>query len=400
LVAHIPPQVRTSIDQVFQRATRWYDTHPSLKDRIKNVRAENTPGVFCLEKPSSSLFRNFAVLCKWTSIGHYQAALGRAVSADQLVPTEQLVESLRIDTGGNAAFERYFQSVLSPKFIMPIDDPQSGATVDTKSELRRLIAARRTVEQLLPAALKSAERINKIDDELLKAHFAAGLMSAGLKVSPAEFGIKSATKEAVRQVRAKLQDDRQAASAALQPFERAMRERLCTAHRLLRSPEVQAKIRKADQLAQHSEALRRSYNVLRDAHDAMMEFRRDILLMNVLAFNLQRHHENTDLKGKYFDTARDVHRSFSSLRNRLRDEPYPLEHSKQGLTVANYLADIIPPAERVEDLMVAAHHAMDRAVNLFPRILGRLALVAEKVEKIAGLRPMKEPTATTHDNTG
>ena len=89
--------------------------------------------------------------------------------------------------------------------------------------------------------------------------------------------------------------------------------------------------------------------------------------------------------------ARNIHGHLASLRTTLGDHPYPLEHSGENLTIASFAVETLPPVDDIGTLVERAHETPQRLGVLHFRILGRLAMLIEKVEKVLGLPPMPEP---------
>ena len=100
--AALPPETRIKLeDQAGLEPTHWYDTHPSLADRIRRARQLAKPGVFHLEWPSTSLFQNFEALSRQVTIIFYRDEVGLPIEESQLVsvhapakPAEPVPEEL------------------------------------------------------------------------------------------------------------------------------------------------------------------------------------------------------------------------------------------------------------------------------------------------------------------
>lgn len=397
LADHIPPHVGAHLEQSFQQRTGILDTHPSWKDRIAHVMKDDAPGVFTLEQPASKLFQNFPVLCKWTTIGHYQVWLGRDVNPDHLTPTDKIIETFQIDSRGNQAFAHYFQDIFSPIRIIVLDDPFTGPAPVESEEMQRLRRARAQVESCLSAARDASKRLEEIDGRLLKIHHAEQLAAAGIKDVIPDLTLHSRAPAALRSKRDAAQQDRQRALHDLTPFECATRERLYAAMRLLRCPEIAARINRANKIVSHVEAVYRALATMCEVHPSLMDLRRQVILMAALCAAASSAADDA-LVNKLHNLSVDVHRLVTSLRNQLHGAAYPLEHSRQGLTLDADVCQSIPAAHDIGALMSAAIDAMERATHLYPRLLGRLALVAERIEKLAGLSPLPEPPRTEEPN--
>ena len=80
--------------------------------------------------------------------------------------------------------------------------------------------------------------------------------------------------------------------------------------------------------------------------------------------------------------------SLETLRWKVGDTIYyPFEHAQENVTLARFvLPDPIPPKEDIQGLLQLSEAALDRLLGLYSRVLGRLALTAEEVERVSGRR--------------
>ena len=76
---------------------------------------------------------------------------------------------------------------------------------------------------------------------------------------------------------------------------------------------------------------------------------------------------------------------------------YPFEHAHEGITLRRFALPSIPPKESIGDLTRTAGEAAERIGTLYARVLGRLAVTAEEVERACGLSPL---TGADQDEAG
>ena len=67
-------------EHIYNRETGIFDTHPCDSERIESAMREDSPGVFAVELPASSLFSNFTGSAKQTTQRHYRDDLGLCVT--------------------------------------------------------------------------------------------------------------------------------------------------------------------------------------------------------------------------------------------------------------------------------------------------------------------------------
>jgi Zn-dependent protease with chaperone function len=71
--------------------TRFWDTHPTERERIANIRRESLKGIFCLDEPATALFTNFEELAKNATLRFYHGLYGPYIPKAMLVPRAQSI---------------------------------------------------------------------------------------------------------------------------------------------------------------------------------------------------------------------------------------------------------------------------------------------------------------------
>lgn len=86
------------------------------------------------------------------------------------------------------------------------------------------------------------------------------------------------------------------------------------------------------------------------------------------------------LAGRIQHASADAHRHLTTIRNLLRDQPYPLERTRKELTLAEYAIDVLPARDNVPAIAICGMQTVERLEDLYRSIMGRMALIAEHVE--------------------
>jgi Zn-dependent protease with chaperone function len=88
--AEMPDKKKASIKQkALFGQTRFWDTHPTERERIANIRRESPKGIFHLDEPATALFTNFDELEKNTTLRFYRGLFGPHIPKAMLVPRTQ-----------------------------------------------------------------------------------------------------------------------------------------------------------------------------------------------------------------------------------------------------------------------------------------------------------------------
>jgi len=104
----LKPEVRRAVRaHLNDTESDWSSTHPASKDRIRIVEEAGRPGVFDLEAPATSLFRDFEQLCRAATRQRYTVVLGRPVEENELTSAEMLVDELEETAQGLVAARRF-----------------------------------------------------------------------------------------------------------------------------------------------------------------------------------------------------------------------------------------------------------------------------------------------------
>jgi Zn-dependent protease with chaperone function len=74
--------------ELSESKTSLLSTHPSPRDRVHAITSASEPGIFHSTAPASTLFKDFASLCRLLTCMHYRQDLGLDVAEEHLIPTE------------------------------------------------------------------------------------------------------------------------------------------------------------------------------------------------------------------------------------------------------------------------------------------------------------------------
>jgi len=72
--------------------TGWFDTHPSVADRVRQARRHAESGVITSEAPARDLFENFVMISRLVTLAHYEDDLNVPTTEDFLIPLEALIQ--------------------------------------------------------------------------------------------------------------------------------------------------------------------------------------------------------------------------------------------------------------------------------------------------------------------
>jgi Zn-dependent protease with chaperone function len=376
------------------RKTHFFSTHPATPRRIEAAERAGDPGIFRLTLPAWAVFRDFPSVCRTVTYNHYRAVVGKEIFEAVLVPTAGVLAQQQAETASGEAFQRYFPGSMPgvrpiyPEVLeMEIKPPR-----DAKIAAQELREARLELESQLPDFEQTAERYMKAIDKLHEVRVARDLVGAGIKVRPGSLGVPKATSEALREAIRQAEAARESVALSLEPGLAAARRRLVCALRLLYVSGVDKRLPEAAAYRQRIPALLLTLAALRDCREPLRELRLDLRSLITLIMNARGQDRNELFFPRLRDCAERVQRHLGSVIGTLSATEYPYEHSRGVVSIAEVLRTGVPAnADYPVELAQNAEATIDGMFRLYFRVLSELAAMAEKVETLLKLPPIKAP---------
>ena len=391
----MPAEIRDAVlKAASEHKTSLFDTHPAPPARIERAMCEGNEGIFNLDGPATDLFRNFDALARATTFDYYRANLGREVSRDQLFPIADAVVDQEVRRESDEAFERFFLGALSATHRLPLASEPARAPADPRAAKTKLIEARQDQTASRQAALAAVEGWNEANSRVVHAEVATAMLKVGKRFNVTEYGLDQASPRAAESAlrRAEAEIERLAHKAA--PFGQASADRLELALSFLELDVVVARIPGGEMHREEARALRACASALGDRiMPDLLPTARAVHGMEALIVEFQKGKEddpaaiNAMIRG-----GETLHSRLTELKWKIGDRiAYPFEHSRQGTTLGRFVLPSVPDAKAISDLMNVGTTARDRLYTLHQRTLGRLAAIAEDVEKAIGLARLEPP---------
>ena len=388
-IAQIPPEALTAIDEALEsERTRLFDTHPADRDRIAAVRALCASGVFRLDGPATALFRDFDALAREASVDHYRGVLGDQFKPDQqLQPYREVVAGVESDVEADRAFRRVYPG--RPSLLRPIPLPSKlpDLAIDPAAAKAKCEAIR--AKQLAARAAHDAEfgPFNELCDKLHRIEAAAVMLEAGFKIKAANYGLLAAKAGAARALADVTGREIADQAAKLDPFDKLCAQRMALAFITLNSEECAREVDPDETLRDEV----RSYHPIAAAMgecvwpvaNALGGARAE---MAAILENFGGNEQNAKLHQAILAEARVVREKLEELKAAIGDGlPYPFEHAKGEISLAEFAVPTVPEANDIGDLLDASVRAYDHLGTTYGRLLGRLAMIVERVEAFLGL---------------
>jgi Zn-dependent protease with chaperone function len=334
----MPPELRKQIETVDPEKEKGgtFDTHPPDHARIESAQRQRAPGVFQLEAPAGELLPADGELLRRVTVAFYQHENDLHPSAAQLISVSDVLARQDTLEAEEGAAERYFGEVFDLFNPLGGRGEATPAIGGLGAGLASLAHARETALRLRPEPLpEDAPPTLKRDPE---------------KVAAAQ---------------------------------QAARQRLAAAVALLHQPDVRQRLDRAEQLEAEVNRLSSALaslsleapalQQLATAHDELVDL-----------FNqLSSAGEDESLNSRIMEGLGRLHVQTGELERRLEAVPYPFEHARGTVTMATYAFQDLPADDGMSgETQARTATVLRRMLALETRARGRLAVIAERLEKV------------------
>ena len=395
----------------FQEAqTGLFDTHPTDRDRIERARSLKARPVFKLDvsnpviqeridlarkndptdlfdnsPPASILFRDFDGTARRVSLAYYRGVFGKEVMPKNLVSAESMVKSQDEEMEHFKALDRFFQGQFN--ILRPLGLPAGPLQVltDPKKTLETIKDSRQIVRTSSAEYSRMLKSFEDMEERIIGAFQIREILDAGFHLSDTDVDAMFATFQEVEE------GGRLAVAEKLEPFEQQVRSRLMGCLQLITVPAVAARVEDAEGMQEEAEGLLSAGNKLELLQDSVRDLKIAYHQLGTLVNHLEGNEEDEKLVQRIRQKMAEVRKSLGMLKNRLLETDYPFEHTQTNMTLGEFVIGPIPDEDDLGSLLEVTYTAIDRIFRVYARLAGRLARLAETVEKAVGLPPLPEP---------
>jgi Zn-dependent protease with chaperone function len=376
------------LEQFLQREPEeLFSTHPTARQRTASALREKGVGVFSSNLPATALFYDVDVLAQKVSLAYYRQMLGNQVEERNLIAFQAAQESQEQGENERGALERFFQN---PNWLrgLPLPPKLPPLPADPQVVHDELEKARRAV---LGTDAHHAREIQNYREALrgrIDALQARALRDAGFSIDAGSFGLANGDPATASMAAERAESLMRSSGVQLEKFEKLEVRRLGLALVLLAEPRVAARLPAAEAWGQEVPRLLACAAFLSGIFPQMSGLRTTRAVLDILAHQLQPERDNTRLVATITERLAAFQDQLKTLHRDLRPQPYPFEHAREGINLAQVAIPSMPAANDLGGLIGMSEHALDRLLEVYGRLLGRLAWMAEKVEEALGMPPL------------
>lgn len=397
-VDQLTPELKQALDQ-HQKSerTQWFDTHPSQSDRFRNVRQVKTEPAIDLpdqlrKARANLLFDRADRISKGLTRRFYRQALGRQFRETTLYPAEELVERKQSEMAAQECLRRYFQVDMPVFYPIPIAEDADQPSESPTATVHELIRLRERMLKLAPRFRDLIQRYDRSEDNLLETAAAVTLESVGVAVRKPPVVLLNARQESAEEVYEVVEQAVSNLSTEMLEYEHAAGGRLSAAMQLLAHPQVAAKFEDGDRMQEEGlEYVRQTL--------AVTGFMGDVRALRVLCHRVVAllSHISDDASDRYMHTVFALLSTLSQLLHDLAwemgDYEYPFEHAEGDKSLQEFVLPAVPEPNDIGGVLMVSRIAAERLATVQMRLFARLAVLAEKIERRMGLKPLDLPPA-------
>ncbi len=377
LPVHVIDPLRS---QLASEKTSLFATHPAARDRVANARGELARPAFSSDLPAPALFRDFAALSKRVSLDFYRAVLGPRVTPEDLFPLTGVVERRDRTSNERDVLNRYFRDTVTALRPLVLDTRPLTDVKGTEALVAAARAAHQQVAEALPQMLRDGTDYQETFDKLLELQKAQAMTTAGFQLKGAD---SAAIQHLENQAREQLDD----LDERLKSGEQAVGKRLTTALYLMKSELVSFRVDGVDEFRREAPALLRNTQLMTSVHPLLTELLGIRSEVGVLGAQLREAEPPDGLRWALEAALDRLRGQLAEICRKLEGAPYPFDHADAETTLQSYVVPEMP--EHLDlGLYDLGGYALDHAYEIYFRLVGRLAFIAEQLEQAAGLEPL------------
>lgn len=351
-----------------------WETHPSNAARIRRVNSRPAPGIFTIETDCTTLFKNFDAVSQECSRRLYMNVLGEDSAKADFQSSEDFIKESRKKRQKLDAFDRFFGTICGMPVPLPFDSNISDIPL-TEVVLDELKSSREEINKQMKTVSEQNEAYDQLYAKLVLVLQGKAVLTGGFRIEEDQFGFKGSTLTDADIAETEIRKGLELAYSQLMKAAKPVCRRLeCGLRMALPSnPQLQSMISSAVLLTKSAPNVRAVIEHLIGAE----------ILLSQDPTGSDKH---SSAIAKYCTDAREC---VDSICEELGDAPYPFGGEIEETTLAAHLKGkgLPPETSYVEfvDLYQYADRAKDILCNLYPQVMGSLALEVEKVEREMGL---------------
>jgi len=382
-----PP--RTSPPRFLLRLMQVLVTHPPTVLRVERVRREGSEGVYRHEAPASDLLRHFETICKWTTLGLYHRKLGKHVQIGHLKPLPDDGRHRELRAAGRVASRRFFQGTLHPAHKIFPGTASLGRRLAAEEARQALARTRNAVLRDAPGVRGAVAEIIDLEHALVKAMDDKTLTGDEALIAPPSsiHRHRHEGRDSTPKMSAKLDVLRR----EIERFDRLVERRLNISLSMLKSGSMSASVRRSENLDRHADLLLEVLEFLRAVEPIADDMRISLGAIKHLWGHQDNKPEGTLTNERAAAAAKRLRRAVKKLRPKMLEAPRAVTRCQTGILPPATVSGTAAPLDTIGQIYRAAISLVNQLNESYGDVIGRLAIITERIERTAGLAPLPQP---------
>jgi len=356
-------------DHIKKEETSIWSTHPSDRDRNANARSEAAAGVFKIDRPMTDIFTDLHRVSKITTVHLYRTVLNNSFNESQLTSSAETIRKSEELTADYDAFTRFFGDSIS--IATPLSLRKFGE-IPVVSPIEILADIQKRTEET--ANVNS--QFDTVFGSLIDIQQGKALLKAGYTIKDNQFGFTGTTIEAAKKAelakREELERSRSALSDCTSLFIQRIKSSLSTEPSKL-DPQLKENCLKLMKTASLIESHSVPYQKLLEEFNEVK-----IIISQDTIENEKRWNTIVELCESMYDELTKLYKELTAI-------PYPFEHTKANVSMAEFIIDTVPLKSDHQQIYGASENFISGMAGLYSRVLGRLARHVETHETVIGV---------------
>ena len=386
---------------ISESKTGVFDTHPADQDRIRSAWQESSIPVFQSDLPASLLFRDFSQLSCRVSSDLYEAALGEEAKTTERQSAEQVLERQQQSDAEEQARTRFFCGAVHYYRVLSVPAGPVFEPPDVGGLLQRMVVCHQRLKGGWRRYLKACEAYEESHVAYAHALQAETILDAKMSFDPETFHLSGKDQAAVTEkfVAAKRGMEQMAERMAF--YETLASERLELALSMVALPGMAERTPELGPMFDELPRLLKAIRSLGEAFPQIEELRLEWIVFQTLAGQLAQNEGHTPLQQNLVQSTGRAVEILQHLHDQWADVEFPLDRGdREQLTLQRYLVPAVPDPDDVGGAYEALQQAENGVIEIYFRVMARLALIGERLENELGLAPFDlEPAAAPDDHS-
>lgn len=372
-------------EQLADRKTKWYDSHPPDALRLEKAARRNEPGIFHNDDPASSLFDNLDIASKRATASFWEVELGR-----RIVAKAKSASSAQAVAQGRQNQSRRDAVVSVLGFDPPLWRPllltmrELRPSEDLKRDAQRLKEARRALRERHAAAKGVDVAFAKADRELHEFVAARSALEHGASAREIkeawefETGGRQHATDAIA-----IRRDRCAeAAGTLDELLDLGALRISATLRILAHKACDGRVANVEKLRERARMLLEAHAAMKSALSSASDLRPTVAEAEGMVLVHSRSTKDRDrLRAPLNRLAERTHGALSDIRSKCgaAEDPYPPPGEIRSL--GGRIVPDLPPAGLTPAAVMVAIEVVQEYPRELRRITAELVEIASEVER-------------------